>query len=522
MSPGPVLSALLLTLSLPPHPLPLLAPVALAPLAFHLERLPTTPAGTRSAALAGIVVGGLHAVLLLHWLPGAAGPLMGPVRGVAGALAVWGLNAALVGVALVLVHRGIIRGRLALPVGLAAAWTTLGWVPATLPVVGFPWLGPEAALVGRPELLGAADLVGGAGVAGLLAFSGGALGQWLARRRKAERVGGRTRRWLGLAGVLLAVAAVYGHGRAAQLAPAGGDEIRVAALSLDADPHLLVDREARERRLTAGLHRLSRELRPREADLIVWPESPTGAWDRPMEPFLAGYWSRRSGAPVLFGAVMALPGQGRSNRILMASGARRGGLERAGDLRVVREKRRLVPVVERAYARGLRRGGLDGPVEGPFVLPTPGDAELQAGALICFEALFAREALHLRRRGARILAFPANEGWLNGPGAGILDSARRQHRAALVLRVVETRTGAVRSAVGGPAGTWSPVGRALPGQVRAVEGAGYLFLGEVSPGPQRASLAARGGAATTGLVAVLLLVGGAVVPGRNRGPRSRV
>ena len=518
---GPVLSALLLTLSLPPYPLPLLAPVALAPVAFHLERLPDTSAGTRGAALAGMVVGGLHAVLLLHWLPGAAGPLLGPVRGVAGALAVWGLNAALVGVALVLVHRGMVRRRLALPLGLAAAWTALGWGPATLPVVGFPWLGPEAALVGRPELLGAADLVGGAGVAGLLALSGGVLGQWLARRRGSSRAGDGTLGWLVLAGVLLGTSAIYGHYRAGQLSPAEGEGIRVAALSLDADPRLLVDRDARERRLTAGLHRLSRELLPGEAELILWPESPTGTWDRPMEPFLATHWSRRSGAPILFGVVAALPDQGRSNRILLASGEW-DRPEGKADLRVVREKRRLVPVVEQSYARGLRSMVLDGPVEGPFVLPSPGEAELQAGALICFEALFAAEALRLRRRGARILVFPANEGWLTGAGSGMLDSARRQHQAALVLRVVATRTGGVRSAVGGPAGAWSAVGRALPGQVRTVDGVGYMYLGDVPPGPERTSLAARGGAAAAGLAGLLLLVGGAILPPRNRGPRSRV
>ena len=531
---GPLLSALLLTLSLPPHPLPLLAPVALAPLAFHLERLPATAAGTRSAAMAGIVVGGGHAVLLLHWLPGAALPLMGPAQGVAAAFAVWGLAAALTGVGLALVHRGTLGGRLPLPLSLGAAWIALGWVPASLPTVGFPWLGLEAALVDRPELLGLADLVGGIGVAGLLALTGGALGQWAARwpgRGEGDPGNsGPVRRagWVVLAGLLLAGGAGYGFHRAGQLAFNGedipGDVLRVAALSLEADPDLLTDRELREQRLPAGIHRLSRELGPGEADFVLWPESPTGMVDGPMEPALARHWARRSGTPVIFGALAARSEEGRANRILLASSG--PSPDPGGALRVVREKRRLVPIVERAYARGLRAGGRPPPVEGPFRWwPESGSGlpgEPQAGALICFEALFAGEAFRLRRRGARILLLPTNEGWLVGPGGGVLDSARRQHRAAAVLRAVETRSAVVRSAVGGPAGAWSAIGQPVPGQARSVEGVGHLYLGMVRPGPERAPLAARGGAAATGLAAVLLLLGGASLPSRNRPPRSRV
>lgn len=535
----PAASGLLLTLSLPPVPIPILAPVALAPLAFHLARLPAGFQGTREAALAGVVTGSLHALLLLHWLPGAARPLMGVLMGSAAALLVWALNGALVGVVTALVHRGAALGRLPLPLGLAAGWVALGWAPTSLPTMGFPWLGPEGALVERPALLGVSELVGSAGVAGVLAFSGGALGCWLAGK---QAPGGAGPGWLGGAILLLMASASFGLFQAspadlqpvmesprlpAQPDPAQGP-IRVALLSLEAGPSLLADAPAREAHFPRALDTLMTQLSPGEVEFVLWPESPTGTVAPALERELARRWAQRLQVPIAFGALdpegaTHIPGRPRRNRLFLAWPGE-------VDATLLREKRRLIPILE-PRPRPVEWSG-DGAEDGAFFVPL-GDAHqpreeagegvrmrlqdshgLTMGGLICFEALFSGEGLRQRREGARILLLPMNEGWLAGRGGGVLESARRQHEAAAVLRAVETRVPVLRSAVGGRAGAWGVDGRALPATHRQVEGMGQVVVADVIPGGTLAPMAARGGAGVAGILALLAL-GWAAMPARR-------
>lgn len=502
----------------------------------------------------GSLFGGVHALLLLYWLPGAGIPLLGWQTAIPAAVAVWALNGALVAVILGAVHRlrspGRLRGMLVpgipIPLSLAAGWVVLGALPAAIPWVGFPWLGPEASLVEAPGFLAASPWVGGAGVAGLLAFTGAALGKALAMpggSTVATGFGTRVR-WLvaaflpwGLMWAVVSLGLAGGEGRGAGAVDGPGaaavDQpplLRVAALSVEADPALLVDAEARTRILMRRLDDLTGLLAPGEVDLIVWPESPTGTFHPPLEEEAAVRWSKALEVPVLFGA---LQGPERRNLVLAA--------DPAGGLAPVREKRRLVPLVEgwnpgapwRSSGVFLlpvvaEQKGVGGSrsAEDPMEPGSPGAGGTQVrasptavavGALICFEALFGDEGRALRRGGARVLLLPSNEGWL--VGAAVLDAARHQHRSVAALRARELAVPVIRSAVGGEAGVWDAYGREVVGEVQVIPGVGSVTVSAVAVGPARVPLGSSGGAGMVALVAGLLILL-AVAP-RSAGPTVR-
>ncbi len=491
------------------------------------------PAGFRRAVMLGGLFGGIHALLLLHWLPEAGVPLLGWPTAIPAAVAVWALNGALVAVVLGAVHRLRSPRRLRampvpgipVPISLAAGWVVLGSLPASIPGVGFPWLGPEASLVEAPSLLAASPWVGGAGVAGLLAFSGAALGRVLAMPGSGSAGSGLpTRvRWLlaaflpwGLLWAAMSFGLSGGEGRdgrgagplegpgpvAARQAPL----LRVAALSVEADPGLLVDAEARTRILMERLDDLTGLLAKGEVDVVVWPESPTGTFHPPLEESAAVRWSQALEVPVLFGA---LQGPARRNLVLAA--------DPSGGLSPVREKRRLVPLVEGwnpgaswrssgvfllpVVPEGLPHGGSPGPEE---IQARPGSTGVPVGALICFEALFGDEGRALRRGGARVLVLPSNEGWL--AGVGVADAARRQHRSAAALRARELALPVIRSAVGGAAGVWDVHGREVGGEVRVIPGVGSVMVAAVAVGPAGVPPGSSGGAGAVTLVAGLVLL----------------
>jgi apolipoprotein N-acyltransferase len=92
-------------------------------------------------------------------------------------------------------------------------------------------------------------------------------------------------------------------------------------------------------------------------------------------------------------------------------------------------KRRLVPFAESAVA------SLSRVLPGPEVAPGGGGAPFEVagahvGVLVCFESLFADEAL-ARARDADLLAVITNDAWIGPSGAA-------QHLEVAVLRAIET------------------------------------------------------------------------------------
>lgn len=440
----------------------------------------------------------------------------------AAAAAVWGGHAVLGGIALLVTHRAAHRCPLpvaiALPLAMGAVWILLGAVPTALPGFGFPWLGPEAALVDVPWLLGAADLVGGVGVAGLLAFGGGAIGALLVPGRAGRH------RWWGASAALLLLGfacgyGAYVHSRNAGATPDG--TLGVLIIGLPADPDLLGDGDRRRDAFRRGLTE-SMAFRPDGGlDLVLWPESPTGSIGPPApEVELASDAAEAFRAPVLFGAMGNAPGTtggARSNRFLLASPG--GGVE------VVHEKRRLIPGVEWRLP-GAPGRVVPGTARDAFGVPAPEGVGM--GVLICFESLFPSEARRLRGSGAQVLFLGVNEGWLAGSAGGLADAARSQHRAAAVLLAVESRVPVLRSAVGASPAAWDQRGVALPIRARWEGEHASGLLVEVAPVPvSPMPFAVRGGAASTvagaaALLLLLVLTGGTSSPTRGfHRPESR-
>lgn len=314
------------------------------------------------------------------------------------------------------------------------------------------------------------------------------------------------------------VGGVMGNGRwveveGGELDPVTGQRsaqmIRVAALSVEADPQLLADGERRMVVLPERMEAVMALVEPGEVDFILWPESPTGTSEPPWELDAALRWSRALETPILFGA---LEGPDRRNRLLRAWPD--SHVER------LREKRRLVPMVESRPPGPERvstltfplpaRGRTGEQVEAGDQVgeQARGGYRVMAGALICFEALFGGEGRALRRHGAQVLLLPSNEGWLAGSGAGWNDAARSQHGAAAALRAVELAVPVVRSAVGGSAGVWDAAGREVQGDLRTVAGMGSMVLAEIPAAARRVPTGSAGLAAGVALLALLVLLSG--------------
>lgn len=491
-----LLSALLVALAFPPFDLVVPSVVALAPLAVWVEAAPSS----RTAFRGGLWFGCVLWLLLLRWLP------LTLFRFFPEALPGWLLVVA----ALALVTAGAVwaghrlRHRVGLPLWLALplGWTAGEWLRARLPgSLAFPWLDLGTSLAGHPEWLGIAEVVGGRGVGFLLALGGTLVGwAWIGARGAhppgSERrgvAGSRTppagsgtpgeptrrlpglRRGLvvsarlGAAVVVVGLPATWGVWRARTLPTRPSLEVAILQTAVPqgvkSDPSAAAE---------AGLASLERLL-PRVAgegtvDLVLLPEAllpvrleaPAAAPLRErLERAVAG-----AGVPVLAGALGRTAGGGGPevgvtyNSVFLVRPE--GGL---ADLRY--DKRHLVPVIERVPLPAWAGGGDGGPWgsygfgRSPTVLPVPEGSGRTAlvGPLICLESSFARAARDLRRAGADVLVNPTNDAWLNAPSRRLRTSALEQHPAHLVMRAIETRTGAARAANTGVSMFVDPTGR---------------------------------------------------------------
>ncbi len=439
-------SAVLLFAAFPPFHLIAPSLVALVPLAVAVREARTAV----RAARIGFVFGVLHHGLLLHWMVPALERLT-PTAPLVYATAVMllALSQALACWLLDLLRRG---GRLPFWFALPLVWTAVEWGMAHAPgTLAYPWLGLGTSLTGYPELVGIAELAGARGVTFWLALVNGLVAKAVVAGRGARRWRGGLRAgraWLAAALAVAAIPAAWGVWRARHLDLRPGPVVTTVRTTLRAQP----DEELSDLEALAAVDALL-EAPVTEApapSLVVLPEGTfRDGLDQPEVVVGLGDLSRRLGAPVVFGVVRTEEAEaGRYNSAALAGPA---GLP--GD---TYDKRRLVPWVERM------------PLAGLFPMAA-GESPLRAGAewtvfeaglhglgtLICYEAAFTGAARALRRAGARVLLNITNDAWFARAGA----FAVAQHEAHLVMRAIETRTGAVRSANLGPAGFVDPTGR---------------------------------------------------------------
>ena len=405
--------------------------MALVPFAMWAARLPRSGEGARSAARGGLLMGLVAHGLLLHWLVPALAwtTAWAPLA----FLVVVGVLAGLTALFGWVLHGGVHRAGAPVWLVLPVAWTATEWLQGHLPgPLAFPWLELAVGLTGFPELLGLAEVVGGRGVSFWLALVSGLLAWMVVERARMDR----SRRAIALA-VTAAVAvgpALWGTYRAETIPTV--PVARVAVVGTDVPAAARDDAQAWNARMGPVLGEALERLEGEAFDLVVLPEgtvmTPEG---EALLDVLAGAASRHE-ADVMVGVYQdgAPP---RNLAALLRAGARPPELYR---------KRRLVPLVE------WRPGDVATGPAGPRVL---GDVY---GPLVCWEAVFPEQARQARLAGADMLVNLSNDAWFSASG-GWGRAGAHQHAAHLVLRAVEHRVGAVRSANGGPSYIVDPVGR---------------------------------------------------------------
>ena len=458
----PLASGIMLAAATPPALSPLFPFVALVPLAVHLLRTRMDGRATLEAVGGGMLTGAVQHGWGLRWLPFTLTAVAGPVVGWLAFAAVLAALAACTGAAAWGVHR-LLTGPRPLPVALAlpVTWTALEWGLAHLPFgLAFPWTPLGLGLARWPETLGLAELIGVGGVSAWLACVNGLMAGAVVRASASVRAGMRPALPFAAAAMLVALLPVaWGFARARAFdrglvaAPVG----RVAALAL-AVPPTASDPAWTATAVDAAVRALE-GVSGGAADLVVLPEmilaldpaSPAGAF----QVERLRIHTDRLDAPLLVGTLGVEGSRAFNSAVLLSVGESIGF--RA-------DKRHLVPGVERAsavrapwLAPSPAPGGSQGyaPGEGwPVAVAGP----LRVGVLLCYEVAFGSDARALVRNGANAFAALTSDAWFAG-GSGARAAGIAQQMAHLTVRVVETRTGAVRSSNGGPAALLGPSGR---------------------------------------------------------------
>jgi apolipoprotein N-acyltransferase len=355
------------------------------------------------------------------------------------------------------------------------AWVLAGWVerfgPRALLLAPFAWVATEIlraytlfrfswCLLGysqaaTPELIQLAAFGAVYAVSFVIAAVAAALAYaWHERRPLPRRAA--------LAGALLLVAAVAGHGRLVLARPVSAERpLRVGLVqaSIRQDEkwdaqHLL---ENFERHVT-----LTRVAASRGAQLVVWPESsvPWSYDDAPQVREAMHGLARDTGAHVVFGNDDREPQPSGPGRVYVGAKL----VDPEGRLVLRYHKVRLVPFGEyvplqpiltlggRVAAR-LVRGVSDFT---PGAEATVGEAlGRRLGVSICYEAIFPDYVRQFSAGGAELLLNITNDAWYG------TTSAPYQHFAMAVFRAVENGRYLARAANTGISAFVDPRGRVL-------------------------------------------------------------
>lgn len=527
-------SGVLLGLAHPPFHLLLPSFVALVPFVLWILDLPEGAEGGREARRGGFFLGLVYYGLVLYWLFVAL--VWYSWQAILGFLAPVLILSAFLALMTFGVHQT--RRRLGWPIwiGFPVLWTANEWLRAHIPDVAFPWMQLGDTLTGFPWLIGAADLAGSRGLSFWLALANALVAVLAVRAgvrgaRGTSRAaggsespadagtGGPSRRLLAPAlGLLLTLGlpAGYSLGRWSSL------EMRPAATVGVIQPNVPEDIKLQRAPAADSALRAAESLIGERldewrgtVDLVVLPETaiPLPIEDAPSAGITGwkhfGLWAARLArvvrADLLFGA-MGLEDLGEGTHDYFNSAfllSERG--ERLGRY----DKRRLVPIVERVpfvnprWFAGLTYFGGFGVGEPAEPFRTDGSS---FGVLICYESIYSGLARRYRRQGADFLVNITNDAWFGRHEPWwSRTSALWQHPAHLVMRSVETRMGAARSANTGISFLVDPLGRkrevtelfttaAFQGRVMTTEGETiYVRFGDlVGWGCAVATLAAAG------------------------------
>lgn len=505
-----VAGAALLTLAYPPFRLIWPAFVCLVPAALLILRTGAAPNPWRERLHVGFWYGTVTQGALLYWLIPALWTTARP------AVALWGVAAVMLGAVTAVMFAVVGRvadespGRLAL--ALPAGVVLLEWTAGQAGVLALPWHQLALTVTATPVLVQFADVAGSAGLAFVLAGINTLLAlAWHERARPRASL-----RRIEAAATLLVLLSMYGLHRLTTTPLTSAGSVGVVQTAVAVDEKWRAGTEDLALRRTLRLtDRVRREGNP---DLIVWPETTlrTPIGQRPDWGARIAQLARSSGAIVVAGSVaesgagMEGSPSGRRTNAALAFDPTARGPEQA---RVIHEKQKLVPFVERVGPRWLnlspdeRRGFTAG--EG---LVTSNGRVGRYGAVVCYELTFPELARTLRRDGASLLVVVSNDAWLGHT------TAVAQHFAHGVLRAVENRMAVVRSSNAGISGVIDPLGRVAARTESFGEDVVVGSLYRTGTAPLAASIG--GWAGPVALVLLILLWGLGLRAQLHRAPAS--
>ncbi|HSL91703.1 MAG TPA: apolipoprotein N-acyltransferase, partial [Candidatus Limnocylindrales bacterium] len=308
---------------------------------------------------------------------------------------------------------------------------------------GFPWVLYGYSLAGSATLMQAADLAGVFGLGFLLGAANVCLyragGGLLRREYLRAAVPAAV-----LAGILAFLFAYGSYRIGEQGTPPSGGSLRVGVAQGGIDQSMKWNPAFQSRTLEIYA-KLSREVRSKGAEVIVWPETAA--------PFFYGWEAELSrevdrvaseaGLPLIFGAPWFSPSEGGKyyNSVFLLNG--RGVPEGRYD------KQHLVPFGEYVplksilfFVKKMTEGGGDftAGTEEPALFSVAGG---KAGASVCYEAVFPGIIRNSVLSGAQWLVNVTNDAWFGDT------VAPHQHLAMARMRAVEFRRPMVRAANSG-------------------------------------------------------------------------
>jgi apolipoprotein N-acyltransferase len=491
----PLVSALLLILSLPAFDHGALAWVALAPLLFALRQR-----GAVTAAGLGLLFGWGFGSGTFAWL--------GAVEDVSAArfllLGVgFGLYYAAFGFAYALASRALPAWMI---VGGPLLWVALEYARGSLGFLALPWNFLAHSQYRYLPVIQIADVTGVYGVSFVMVLVSQVLSQ-------APGMLARRDRRLGAHGLVttgaVALTLLYGWSRLAG-GPDAPERLRVTLVQANVTPRAGMSVKEQMAHLNA-YDRLTMQAVQERPGLVVWPSSslpgPIGFW---MVRIYVNDIARRAGAPLLVGGAggdkFGPPRDGylpHSNSEFLISPA--------GTLEAQYNKVRLTPFNEQVPLQGIVRWPRwVTTLERSFV---PGDgytlfqvSQARFGAPICWESAFADVFRQFVLSGAEFMVSVTNEGAF-GETAGPY-----QTLAMTVFRAVENRVAVARSATTGVSAFIDPTGRIVE-RIRDANGKDLFVRGVLTwdvPLARTRTFYTRHGdvfaqAATGGAAALLLL-----------------
>lgn len=324
-------------------------------------------------------------------------------------------------------------------------WTGLEWLRAVA-LTGFPWLPLGNGLIGELALLQSAELWGVHGLSFWIVLINALLTRIARGVWRARRIGGKEFVALGVAGIIIVGGWWWGEARLGQVRAQAAAAPTLEATVVQANVPL---REMWQRELrVANLERhvdLTKEAAASVSQrpwLVIWSESsaPFYLMNEARETRMVMQAAHELDAYILTGTLGAVKKEGKyhpTNRswLLGPDGQSKGWYDKV----------HLVPFGEYVpledilfFVRAVAITGEN------FIPGKKGDTldlkGVKLGPLICYESIFPELALAQTRQGARLLINQTNDSWYGRTVASA------QHMSHLILRAVENRRAAARSA----------------------------------------------------------------------------